>query len=100
MKPSLALLAILLFVTTAHAKTISYTGIIFEVKHRWDGSVTLYMDGHQYFDAKMVLRVPREYASNVGALPSEGTKVTARGTLLELHNKPVIMIYRASQWKW
>jgi len=48
----------------------------------------------------MALYLPPSDASGMGALPGEGDKVTATGTVDQYRGKPEIKIHNASQWKW
>jgi hypothetical protein len=77
----------------------TYTGVVSDVKHFHNGGAAVDLDGH-YPNQKMALYVPPDKAAAIGALPSEGTTVTATGTVIPYHGKPEIRIYEASQWKW
>ena len=94
---SLILSFLLLFSVSALADT--YTGVVSGVKHFTAGGVAVDLDG-KYLDQKMTLYVSPKDEAGVGALPPEGTKVTATGAVTQYHGKPEIKIHEASQWKW
>lgn len=77
----------------------TYTGIVSDVKHFHNGGVAVDLDGH-YPHEKMALYVPSSDASAVGKLPTEGSKVTATGTIGSYRGAPEIKILRADQWTW
>lgn len=77
----------------------TYTGVVSDVKHFHNGGIAVDLDGHWPHE-KMALYLPSTDAATVGALPVEGDKVTATGTVDQYHGKPEIKIHQASQWKW
>jgi hypothetical protein len=90
---------ILLLAITLPGLADTYTGVVSNVKHFHNGGVAVDLDGHWPHE-KMALYVPPADAATVGALPTEGAKVTASGTVERYRGKPEIKIYQASQWKW
>ena len=93
------LVGIFLVGMTASTLADTYTGVVSAVKHFHNGGVAVDLDG-RYPHEKIALYVPPADASSVGALPAEGNKVTATGTVSQYHGKPEIKIHQASQWKW
>jgi hypothetical protein len=77
----------------------TYTGLVGEVKHFKNGGVAVDLDG-RYPRQKMALYVPPAAVSGIGALPTEGTKVTATGTIGSYRGTPEIRILKPDQWKW
>jgi hypothetical protein len=77
----------------------TYTGVVSDVKHFKNGGVAVDLDGH-YPREKMALYVPPAAATGIGALPTEGTKVTATGTIGAYRGAPEIKILKPEQWKW
>jgi DNA/RNA endonuclease YhcR with UshA esterase domain len=92
---SIMLLAVTIVPTIAD----TYTGVVTGVKHFHNGGVVVDLDD-KYPNEKMQLYVQPADVSVVGALPSEGAKVTATGAITQYHGKPEIKIHQASQWKW
>ena len=77
----------------------TYTGIVSGVKHFARGGVTVDLDG-TYSDQKMKLYVSPRAKAAVGALPSEGAKVTATDAVTQYKGRPEIKIDSAGRWKW
>jgi hypothetical protein len=92
-------IAFALAFATLPALADKYTGVVSAVKHFAGGGVAVDLDG-KYPDQKMTLYVSSKDETNVGKLPSEGTKVTAIGTITQYRGKPEIKIHDAGQWKW
>jgi hypothetical protein len=84
---------------TGYSLADTYTGMVSDVKHFHNGGVAVDLDGHWPHE-KMALYIPPRDAAAVGALPAEGAKVTATGTVDQYRGKPEIKIHQASQWKW
>jgi hypothetical protein len=94
-----ALLFSILILSTIPAVADSYTGVVSGVKHFSGGAVAVDLDG-KYPHEKMALYVPAIDAAAVGALPTEGAKVTATGDVVPYKGKPEIKITTKSQWSW
>jgi hypothetical protein len=77
----------------------TYTGTVSDVKHFRNGGVAVDLDGH-YPEQKMTYYIPPDAAAKVGALPAEGAKVTATGSIVQYKGKPEIKIYDAKQWQF
>jgi hypothetical protein len=96
MKP-LILSLILLSSTSVFADT--YTGVVSDVKHFKNGGVAVDLDG-KYPNQKMALYIPPESVASVGALPTDGNKVTATGDVVPYKGHDEIKIRSKDQWKW
>ena len=94
---SLVLSVLLLSAIPALANT--YTGVVSGVKHFGGGAVAVDLDG-KYPHEKMALYIPAADVAAVGALPTEGTKVTATGDVVQYKGRPEIKITSKSQWSW
>ncbi len=94
---SLIFSALLLSAIPALADT--YTGVVSGVKHFSAGAVAVDLDG-KYPHEKMALYIPAADVAAVGALPTEGAKVTATGDVIQYKGKPEIKITAKSQWSW
>ena len=92
-------LCILLVAMSVPALADTSTGVVSDVKHFHNGGVAVDLDG-RWPPEKMALYVPPADAASIGALPAEGDKVTANGTIDQYRGKPEIKIHQASQWKW
>lgn len=90
---------VLLISMSLPALADTYTGVVSGVKHFKGGGIAVDLDGHWPHE-RMALYVPPADAAAVGALPAEGNKVTATGTISEYRGKPEIKIHQAAQWKW
>jgi hypothetical protein len=93
------LCAAVLFFLSVSAFADTYTGIVSGVKHFSQGGIAVNLDG-KYPDQKMTLYVSPKDEAVVGALPSEGAKITATGTITQYRGKPEIKIHEPGQWKW
>jgi hypothetical protein len=93
-----ACLIVTFALTIASAAADTYTGIVSDVKHFARGGAAVDLDGH-YPDQKMTLYVSARAEAAVGALPLEGARITATGTITSFKGKPEIKITSAKQWK-
>ena len=94
-----ALIASIVLLSSVSALADTYTGVVSGVKHFSGGAVAVDLDG-KYPHEKMALYVPAADATTVGALPSEGAKVTAKGTIVQYKGRPEIKILSKDQWSW
>ena len=92
-------IAFALAIAALPAVADTYTGVVSGVKQFASGGVAVDLDG-KYPDQKMTLYVSPKDEATVGALPSEGAKVTATGTITHYRGEPEIKIHEAGQWKW
>jgi hypothetical protein len=94
-----ALILSLTLLSSIPALAGTYTGVVFGVKHFANGGVAVDLDG-KYPHQKMALYVPPADVAVVGALPTEGAKVIANGTVETYKGQPEIKIHDKSQWSW
>ena len=92
-------IALLLLILPASTFGDSYTGIVSEIKHFHDGGIAIDLDG-KYPREKMILYVPSEDVSAIGAMPPENTNVTAHGVIVPYKGTPEIKMHQAKQWTW